>query len=116
MSIALSPASALPVERTCFPSRDVASDSTVLAGKISVSITTGETVGSLTKMSGRAALPFNIPVFSELTIFDFRQAWRVFLSSSAKASLIVCSVVGMVPSHPPSVPCYGSLLVSLGRI
>ena len=78
-----------PVLRTCSPRRDIASASTVVAGRTSVSMATGETLGSITRMSGRRSLPFNMPVFSEVTTLEVRQTRRVFLNSAATASLIV---------------------------
>src|SRR5208337_1697606 len=77
------------------PRREIASDSTVLAGRTSVSITTGETPDSMTMMSGRLLLPTSIAVFSELTTFIVLQARLVFLKRVAIASLIVCSVVAI---------------------
>ncbi len=84
-----------PVVRTCAPSRAIASASIVAAGKTSVSITTGDTLGSSTRMSGRLALPLSIPVFSDLTIVESLQARLVSRRTAAKASFIVCSVVGI---------------------
>ena len=84
-----------PVFRTSLPRRETASDSTVAAGEISVSITTGETLDSITRISGRSALFFNIPVFSDLTALDLDQIRRVFRKTAARASLIVCSVVAI---------------------
>jgi hypothetical protein len=53
----------------------------------------------MTRMSGRLLLPFRVPVFSEPTMPDMRHMRRVWLNTSAKASLMVCSVVAM--GFPP---------------
>jgi|HubBroStandDraft_6_1064221.scaffolds.fasta_scaffold60610_2 hypothetical protein len=68
---------------------------TPMATKPSVSMTTGETLRSNTRMSGRRLLPLSMPVFSELTMSELPQARRVRLSTPARASLIVCSVSGV---------------------
>jgi len=49
-----------PVVRISARSRETASGSTVTAGKISVSITTGGDTGSATMMSGRPLVPFGL--------------------------------------------------------
>ena len=85
----------LPVVFSWLPSLDKASCSTAVAGRTSVSMTTGETLGSETRISGRLAAFFRMPVFSELITSVVAQAWRVRRRTAASASLIVCSVVGI---------------------
>jgi hypothetical protein len=66
-----------------------------VAGSNSVSIATGETFASKTKMSGRSLLSRSMPVFSDRTVWGNLQALLVVRSCSANASLMVCSVVGI---------------------
>ena len=91
---------ARPLDLICSPSLEMASTSTVAAGITSVSMTTGETLGSVTRMSGRFAPCFKMPMFSELTTPSCDHARRVVRRTAARASLIVCSVIG-IRSDPP---------------
>jgi hypothetical protein len=84
-----------PFRETVSPSRSNASFSTVTAGSTSVSMVTGETVGSQTRISGRLLLPTNIPVFSDEMTLLLLHALRVERRRCASASFIVDSMVAM---------------------
>ena len=86
----------LPEIAKCSPSRCLASTSTDIAGSNSVSTITGDTFGSVMRMSGLFPLPLRTSVFSDLTTPLKRHKLRVSIRTPARASFMVCSVVAIL--------------------